>query len=516
MLIRSVLSTFRKFLGIAGWIAFSCGFQHVSQAEQPTKPTQLSSSVIASANNRFAINLLKNIQAEDSKNQFFSPFSIEAALLMAMEGARHETAMEMGTVLGFAESLRNSSKENPWQLSAVHEDTSRWMKLLERAETADQINSKRDVDLLREKLASLNKSASQKTRNGDYAEASKLSVQANQLAEKINLASKAFDRHQMSIANAVWAEQTLDVLPSFQNTIARFYGTGGIQSVDFIQNAESQRNRINLWVSQKTQDKIRDLIAEGALVSQTRMVLANAIYFRGNWAQPFPSQQTKQKPFFLDNTQSTTVPMMSNSEVVANYAAFDSDGNLFPSPKMIDPSKNDVALYPKQGFQAIDLRYNGDEISMTLFVPIEKQGLASLIQSMDEEKLSRSISQMEMRECRVELPRFKLETTYDLGEILQSLGMKRALSPVPGVADFSGISTSQQLFISKVIHKAFVDVNEKGTEAAAATAVMMNPTAMRMQVAFIPQIIADRPFLFLIRHRESGLILFAGIVKNPE
>ena len=123
---------------------------------------------------------------------------------------------------------------------------------------------------------------------------------------------------------------------------------------------------------------------------------------------------------------------------------------------------------------------------------------------------------MEMRECSVELPRFKLETTYDLGEILQSLGMKRALSPVPGVADFSGISTSQQLFISKVIHKAFVDVNEKGTEAAAATAVMMNPTAMRMQVAFIPQIIADRPFLFLIRHRESGLILFAGIVKNPE
>lgn len=275
---------------------------------------------------------------------------------------------------------------------------------------------------------------------------------------------------QLSVANALWPQEDYAFLPDYLALTKEFYGSK-IHPVDYRTDTEGARQQINAWVEEQTNDRIQDLIGEGFLSPLTRLVLANAIYFKGNWASQFNEEHTRPAPFTLRDGTTVDVSMMSQT--------------------------GDFKLARADTFQALELPYEGGDLSMLMLLPHPGEKLAL--------QLPEDLEFREM-EVMVQLPKFKLEAEFYLGNTLASLGMPLAFSTQ---ADFSGMDDSRNLFIDEVIHKAFVEVNEEGAEAAAATAVGIRTTSMP------PQFIADHPFLFLIRENSTGTILFIGRVMNP-
>ena len=278
-------------------------------------------------------------------------------------------------------------------------------------------------------------------------------------------------RHvQLSVANALWPQKDYAFLPDYLALTKTFYGSE-IHPVDYRADSEGARQMINGWVEEQTNDKIQDLIGEGLLSPLTRLVLANAIYFKGDWASQFKKENTRPSPFTLADGTKVDVPMMSQT--------------------------GDFKLARTETLQALELPYEGGDLSMLILLPNPGEDLA-LQWPADLE-----FNEMEVM---VQLPKFKLESSFSLADTLTALGMPLAFS---NQADFSGMDGNKDLFIGAVVHKAFVEVNEEGTEAAAATAVVMKRWSMP------PQFIADHPFLFLIRENSTGTILFIGRVMNP-
>jgi serine protease inhibitor len=303
-----------------------------------------------------------------------------------------------------------------------------------------------------------------------------------QLAERGKAPSKDETPLQLNIANAVWAEQTYPFLQSFLDTIALNYGAG-VRLADFINQYEAVRNKINDWVSDQTEDKINDLIPEGVLDSDTRMALVNAIYFKADWLSPFNADSTQDAPFYLLDGSEVTVPTM-NRDAFIPYAKGD-------------------------GWQAIELAYQGETAAMDIIVPDEGR-FEEVESSLDYETASAILSSLQPTSVTLSLPKFKFESAFGLADHLEALGVPDAFDP--DKADFSRMSDQSDLFISAVLHKAFVAVDEKGTEAAAATAVIVGVTSAPL---FDVTLIIDRPFIFLIRDIPTGQILFMGRVLNP-
>jgi serpin B len=269
------------------------------------------------------------------------------------------------------------------------------------------------------------------------------------------------------------------------------------------------------------------LIAPGALVPDTRLVITNAVYFKGQWAAPFAEASTTEEDFATARGKTQRVKMMrDHSRASTPYAAFNGDGTFFETPRSVpkDPAKRPPTYPDDAGFSLISLAYKGGELSMVLIAPRSADGLDSVEKQVTEDKLQSWLARVEARTVDTAIPRFTMESSHTMSRTLQAMGMRRAFTDPaePGGAQFSGMTASQdpsqQLYIGSVLHKAWVDVNEKGTEAAAATAVLMRPTAAapaEETVPFIPQFRADRPFLFLIRDARTGLVLFMGRLVNP-
>ena len=303
-----------------------------------------------------------------------------------------------------------------------------------------------------------------------------------QLAERGKAASDNETPLQLNIANAVWAEKTYPFLQSFLDTIALNYGAG-IRLADFINQYEAVRKEINTWVSDQTEDKINDLIPEGVLNAETRMALVNAIYFKADWLHPFDADATRDAPFHLLDGSDVTVPMMNH-------------GTFIPYTK-------------GDGWQAIELAYQGETAAMDIIVPDEGR-FEEVESSLDYEAASAILSSLQPTSVSLALPKFKFESSFGLADQLKALGMTEAFDP--DQADFTGMSERNDLYISAVVHKAFVAVDEKGTEAAAATAVIVAATSARL---YDVTLMVDRPFIFLIRDIPTGQILFIGRVLNP-
>jgi serpin B len=307
-----------------------------------------------------------------------------------------------------------------------------------------------------------------------------------------SLNSTGSGNYELAVANSIWAQQGSALRADFLDLIAQSYD-GECASVDFINAAEATRHRINAWVEGKTQEKIKDLLSLGDLNALTRLVLVNAVYFKGNWASPFMKEITFDQPFFTDHGQ-VTVPLMSQSESFP-YA----EGN---------------------GFQAVDLSYRGDDISMLILLPDRKDGLSELEKNLSVKSLQDCIARMTVTKVNVLVPRFKVVWgSAELSGDLKSLGMTLPFGPQ---ADFSGINgccppDPKALMVSMVLHKAFVEINEEGTEAAAATALTMYAAMPFFDgpPRPIPVFRADHPFLFAIRDRRSGMILFLGRLADP-
>ncbi|MHC4744292.1 MAG: serpin family protein [Planctomycetota bacterium] len=403
-------------------------------------------NVVVAGNTEFAFDLYARLKDHPAVkkadgNLFFSPYSISTALAMTYCGARGRTAEQMAQTLKF-----------PYDKQRVHlegrPNTRRpWMELKAPWELPRLANA----------FGTLEKNL--KAEPGDSG-------------------------YELNVANALWGQAGYAFLDTFLELNRKYYGAG-LKEVDFAGQTEKARKTINAWIEKQTKDKIKDLIQPGSLDPLTRLVLTNAIYFKGDWASKFKENATKTAAFHISEDREVQVPMMYQ--------------------------KGKFEYGESKDAQTLVLPYKGDELSMVVILPGKVGALASVERDLTSGRLKSVLEQLRKSDVSVYLPKFKMTTeTIALKGILKEMGMTDAFSE--RLADFSGMEPKKELFIWKVLHKAFVEVNEEGTEAAAASAVVMKLKSMPPPV---PVFRADRPFVFMIRDNRSGSILFLGRVMNP-
>ncbi|MBW2988600.1 serpin family protein [Candidatus Woesearchaeota archaeon] len=308
------------------------------------------------------------------------------------------------------------------------------------------------------------------------------------IASLYNTINKDAKSYKLLTANALWAQKGYPFLQEYFNVITKYYG-GKVTNLDFQTQTEKSRQIINKWVEDKTNAKIKNLVPQGVITSETRLVLTNAIYFKGEWLKAFDKEGTVEDKFWVTPSSSVNVEMMSrvDEEAMFNYTETDT-------------------------LQMLELPYSGEKLSMLILLP-KNEDLDALESALSVEKLEALKERLIEQRVKVFIPKFKLETKYFMRDTLSDMGMSTAFSLS---ADFSGMTGGKDIFISDVIHQAFVEVNEEGTEAAAATAVVMKETAFGPgALPRIPVFRANHPFVFIIQERDTGLILFMGRVMNP-
>ncbi|MCK9578862.1 MAG: serpin family protein [Methanoregula sp.] len=297
--------------------------------------------------------------------------------------------------------------------------------------------------------------------------------------------------YSLRTANALWAEKTYPFLSEYTGTAEQYYGAK-TTNLDFIGQPEASRITINQWVEEQTNDKIKDLLPAGTIDPITRLVITNAIYFKGTWVKQFDTERTSDEDFRTASGKTVRVPMMQRTDEDAVYRYVEND---------------DLQLLAMPYEHA-----SGRELSMAVLLPKE-DSLAPLEASLGTETFSDLQQSATSRRVMVYFPKFTLKTKYErMAETLAAMGMPTAFT---ANADFSGMDGKSNLLISDVIHQAYVDVNEEGTEAAAATAVVMKLAAAPMEPEPIPVFRADHPFIFFIQDNETGAILFMGQVTDP-
>jgi serine protease inhibitor len=394
----------------------------------------------ATATNELAVDLHRQL-ATGNENLCVSPYSIESALAMTFAGADGETRSEMARVLHF-----------PSDGSAVQ---------------ASFVSLQRSLEEMRAKTAELVKDA--KRLGGP--------------SEPITL----------TIANRLFAQKGYDFRQAFLSVVKQNYGAA-FEPIDFTADPSGATQHINKWVADQTRNRIRDLIPAGALNETTRLVLANALYLKAPWADPFSEKTTKAEPFHVRKGAPVDVPMMRKMDRHFGYVK-------------------------REGFAAVSLPYTGNDLQFLVLLPDEVDGLGALESKLTAETLA-ECAKLETRDVDLHLPKFKIELpTIALARNFEALGMKTAFDKPRGSANFDRMAPrkpNDYLYISQVFHKTFIAVDEKGTEAAAATAVaMMAATALRSPPPPPTEVKVDRPFLYAIQHVPSGVCLFLGRVTDP-
>ncbi|KAG8133241.1 hypothetical protein E2320_011066 [Naja naja] len=386
---------------------------------------------LAEANTNFTVDLLKRMEEEQSKNIFFSPFSISAALAMTCFGARGNTAAEMEKVLHF-----------------------------------DKITGSR-----------MSKSLP--------AQCDKPGGPHNQFKELLSAINQPSTNYTLSIANRLYGSNTFEFLQQYLECIKDLYHAE-LERVDFQNAPEEVRKKINSWVESQTNGKIKDLLPINSLGTETVLVLVNAIYFKGKWKRQFDSKDTHEADFWTSKEHSKKVQMMAQ-------------GGKFNYAKITSPP-----------MEVLELPYDVD-LSMFILLPDKNGTTKEIVRQLTYEKFQDWTSSTSMQNTEIEifLPKFKMEEKYSFVSTLRKMGMKDVFNP--GEADLSGMSGHRDLIVSEVLHKAYIEVNEEGTEAAAATGVVVDRTS----APSIPQFNANCPFLLVIRHNRTKSILFAGKLFSP-
>ena len=297
----------------------------------------------------------------------------------------------------------------------------------------------------------------------------------------------------LDIANRLFAQKGYPFRPAYLSLVKQNFG-GGFEPIDFIADPAAATQHINKWVADQTRDRIRDLIPGRALDKTTRLVLANALYLKAPWASEFSESTTKPEPFFVHGVGPADVPMMRKTDKHFGYARH-------------------------EGFTAVSLPYAGDDLQFVVLLPDEVNGLRGLESKLSSDTLA-SCAKLERRDVDLHLPKFKLQPpTITLAEKFEALGMKTAFDKPQGSANFDKMAPRKPddyLYISQIFHKTFIAVDEKGTEAAAATAVaMMAGSALRSPPPPPIEVKVDRPFVYAIQHVPSGVCLFLGRVTDP-
>ena len=303
--------------------------------------------------------------------------------------------------------------------------------------------------------------------------------------------NKGDKKYKLSSANALWAQQDYQFSKDYFDNVEKYY-SGKATNLDFKKDPEGSRITINSWVENQTNEKIKDLIPSGLINTMTKLVLTNAIYFKGEWVKQFNKNDTKEENFRTSNGGAVKAQMMqrTDDEAIFNYAE---NSNL----------------------QILEMPYSGNELSILLLLP-KNDNLTKLESILSTKNISDWKKNLEEQRVKIYIPKFKFETKYFMADDLKEMGMPLAFSDS---ADFFGMTASgkKDLKIDEAIHQAFVEVNEEGTEAAAATAVTMAPLSVAgpQKEPKIPIFRADHPFIFLIQQKSTGNILFMGRVVNP-
>jgi len=296
-------------------------------------------------------------------------------------------------------------------------------------------------------------------------------------------------RYILKTANALWAEKTYPFLPDYMDTAQTYYSANAT-NLDFRNQPEDSRITINRWVEDQTNDRIRDLIPQGIITTLTRLVITNAVYFKGTWVKQYDKNDTREDTFAV------------------------APGNTVPIQMMERTDEDAIFNYTETGrLQVLEMPYakdGGKQLSMLVLLP-KANDLAAVEDSLTVQQLSELRNRLRSQRVKVFFPRFTLETKYSLSPVLATMGMPTAFT---FHADLSGMDGTQNLYVREVVHQAFVDVNEEGTEAAAATAVVIELKSMQIDEQ-VPVFRADHPFLFLIQDNDTGNILFLGRVMNP-
>lgn len=380
-------------------------------------PTDL--QALVTGNNNFAFDLYRTVIADKDGNLFYSPHSITMAIAMAWGGARSTTESEMQAGMHYT---------------------------LGQDGTHPAMNA---LDLA--------------------------------LATRGQGAHGADGREfRLNVLNATWGQKDYPFSDKYLDLLAVNYGAG-VHTLDFETEPEPSRVQINDWVAEATEDRIEDLIPEGAITPLTRLVLTNAIYFNAGWKDPFSVDATAPGTFHRADGSTSTVDMMTN-DATYGYAS-------------------------ESGVEVVEMPYDGEELSMVLLVP-DAGTFEDFEASLSGDQVAGWLGDLQYGEILLTLPKFKYSTELPLKRTLIEMNMPTPFDEI--AADFSGINNGfEQLYISDVLHQAFISVNEYGTEAAAATAVIVGTTSLP------PVVTVDRPFVYLVRDNETGAILFVGRVVDP-
>lgn len=383
----------------------------------------------AKATTQFTLELYRQLR-ESENNVFFSPVSTMTALAMLQLGAKGNTEQQFEKVLQFHKTSKKTTEKSAdcHDEESVHEQFQKFMTQL----------------------------------------------------------NKSNDAYDLKSANSIYGAKSFPFLQTFLEDIKEYY-QANVESLDFAHAAEESEKKINSWVKNQTNGKIKDLFPKGSLDRDTILVLVNAVYFKGQWDHKFDEKHTTEDKFWLNKNTSKPVQMMKQ--------------------------KNEYNFILLEDVQAkmVEIPYKGKELSMFILLPMEIDGLKKLEEQLTADKLLEwtSAENMNTIELYLSLPRFKVEKKYDLPGPLQHMGMVDAFDSEK--ADFSGMSSTEGLVVSKVLHKSFVEVNEEGTEAAAATGVGVGITSVQKTKDFY----CDRPFLFFIKHNGTSSILFFGRMSSP-
>lgn len=397
-----------------------------SELPRDTAPQASESDVnaIVAGNADFALKALARFDTGGDANIVFSPYSISQALALAAAGAKGDT------LAGIEQALSFQLPQN------------RFMPAMNK------------VDLL---LA----------------------------AKTAGAVQSSVETPNLNVVNTVWGQRNFPLLSTYLDALSLNYGAG-LRVLDFVNAPEQARVTINDWVEDQTNKKIKDLLAEGVVTTDTRLVLTNAVWFKGAWASPFRTDATDSQTFFSRSGATANVPFMNQTARFA-YA----EG---------------------AGYQAVDIPYSGNQLSMLVVMPAAGS-FDTFMRGLTPSGLSEIVSSLSVRSITLSLPKFTFSSTPDIGKELQGMGMTDAFNPIR--ADFSGMNGKRDLSVSEIAHKAFVSVDEHGTEAAAATAVLATTVSSITEPEPTVRLTVNRPFLFLIRDRQTGLAVFIGKVILP-
>ncbi|CAO2595715.1 Serpin B9 [Lemmus lemmus] len=302
----------------------------------------------------------------------------------------------------------------------------------------------------------------------------------------LNNLNKPYQKYLLRMANRIFAENTCELLPTCKESCLQFYHSE-LEQLSFAKDPQESRKHINTWVSKQTEGKIPELLSEDSVNSDTRLVLVNALYFKGRWHQLFDKENTMEMPFKINKSEKRPVQMMCQEDTF------------------------NIAYVNEVQAQVLEMPYEGKELSLVVLLPDDGVDLSKVENNLTFEKLTAWTKPdfMKSTDVEVSFPKFKLQEDYDMESVFQHLGMVDVFQD--GKADLSGMSPERDLCVSKCVHKSVVEVNEEGTEAAASTMV----SVLKLSCVIAPTFCADHPFLFFIRHNETNSLLFCGRFSSP-